>query len=554
MAEREKENDDEQILQNIDIVGLHSCVTHILKKCGSQSRLSVMNELVELEAELLKESRLLLFSRSKECYEEQLAQLSIKDEVKIEPKNRRKIDNTTGDIVDLYLYVIGVREDFPRHVLKDVSVYRDISLVSEENNEESQDETDEIHEDGDGPETGKDQASVQERSDVSEAVANAETPEKDDTTDDDKTPVTDTDTPETVESSPPVCDHPDGKNCNDKFAAIWKYVKAMERRILTLEKPKGKQSSDTDEPSPPINESKKDSRNTSKNPAKSSEKTPSSEEFDDFGFDPGASSSGTPAPAPAKPKENEPSSKSGGGRPPPLIGKKSAPERKVDSNKDQNAPPSPIQKTNSSSKSLSGGVANKFPNKSKKPLSTAQNPKGRTVELYLPNITKHPDDSLRDVAERVRHHAKTRGLHVVTSRIITNKFSSNTVGCHITVPERQQDDALGNRVWPDGMKCRRWTDRSSKNGVGSRQFISQDHQRYNYRQRQQEHIQDYRGGQEYYRNSNAVGSSASSDHCRSLNGDYHYYYDDDHDEYEDPQENQYYNSWEDRYEHQRGTQ
>ena len=100
------EKDLEKILQEVEIVDLHECVRQILKKCGSQSRLAVMTELAELEPELLKDSRLLLFTHSKDCYEEQLATHNIRDVVTIEPKKRRKIDNVTGDIVDLYLYVI----------------------------------------------------------------------------------------------------------------------------------------------------------------------------------------------------------------------------------------------------------------------------------------------------------------------------------------------------------------------------------------------------------------------------------------------------------------
>ena len=41
-------------------------------------------------------------------------------------------------------------------------------------------------------------------------------------------------------------------------------------------------------------------------------------------------------------------------------------------------------------------------------------------------------------------------------RVISNRYCEDMVGCKISVPVRQVDDALGTRIWPDDVVCRRW--------------------------------------------------------------------------------------------------
>ena len=535
MAPTGEEQDPERILQNVEIVGLDNCVMHIIKKCGSKSRSAVMSELADIDIELLKDSRLLLFALSKERYEEQLAQYGINDAVTIEPKNRRKMENVTGDIVDLYLYDIGVRPDYPRHVLKDVTVYREISVAVEEAAEE---ESDEVHESDETKsdattENGEDTGRNNEESENMPSGDGTTEPSSEENSENGGNEGEANAAPRESlnqgnQQNPPPnpnCVHPE---CKAEFQKLWKYIKEMERknneRIEKIEKNPSLSPKKADEPKPKPNPPKPSSKKSESTPKQQTESKPSQEEFDDFGFDPGASSSGSPA---AAATNNAKKSGGGGGLFPPAAKKKFNGKPPVPpAGRSQNE----TQQNQRGKKHLTAGGANKFPNKSKKNLTASQNHRGRTVEMYLPNITKHSDDTYGEIAERVRDHARTRGLFVITSKIIRNKFNENIVGCLITVPERQQDDALGNRIWPEGMKCRRWQDRSKNDGVGSRQFYNQN----------------YNG--EYNGDFNHYQQQGSDNYFEQY--DDHY---DENDHYHDFQnEHQYYNSWEDRYEYYSG--
>ena len=79
-----------------------------------------------------------------------------------------------------------------------------------------------------------------------------------------------------------------------------------------------------------------------------------------------------------------------------------------------------------------------------------------SVELYLQNIARKDQESVKCVADRVRAYCRKKGLRVMSARVIANKFCDDVVGCRITVPIRQTDDALGTRMWPDEVTCRRW--------------------------------------------------------------------------------------------------
>ena len=134
--------DPEEIMETIEIIGMNQQIAQILKRYGCQSRSAVTNELIEIESETLTDNSLLLFNHAKVRYAEQLAHLNINDEVKIEQKKRRKIELIAADIIDLYMYVIGIRDDFPRQALKDVTLYRDITLLEQQGHtEELPDET-----------------------------------------------------------------------------------------------------------------------------------------------------------------------------------------------------------------------------------------------------------------------------------------------------------------------------------------------------------------------------------------------------------------------------
>ena len=50
----------------------------------------------------------------------------------------------------------------------------------------------------------------------------------------------------------------------------------------------------------------------------------------------------------------------------------------------------------------------------------AANYNSRAVELYLPNISRHPNDALSDIAEMVRECGRQGKVHVITSRVVFN--------------------------------------------------------------------------------------------------------------------------------------
>lgn len=99
-------------------------------------------------------------------------------------------------------------------------------------------------------------------------------------------------------------------------------------------------------------------------------------------------------------------------------------------------------------------------NRNRSPQSNNKILRGRKIEeaeeLYVQNIAIEQGESLKDVADMVRAHCVKKGIRIMSARTITNKFCRDVVGCRITIPVRQTDDALGIRIWPDGMSCRRW--------------------------------------------------------------------------------------------------
>ena len=80
--------------------------------------------------------------------------------------------------------------------------------------------------------------------------------------------------------------------------------------------------------------------------------------------------------------------------------------------------------------------------------------------MNLQNIKRFNDDSLKDIAERVRQYGSDHGIKIIASRVYTNRFSDDTVGCRITIPASHVDDALSHRIWPKEVKCRRWKKRT----------------------------------------------------------------------------------------------
>ena len=158
----------------------------------------------------------------------------------------------------------------------------------------------------------------------------------------------------------------------------------------------------------------------------------------------------------------------------------------------------------------------------------------RTVELYLPNLAKHPDDSFGDIGAMVRECGKRGRVHVITSRVVQNRYNENIVGCRITVPERHVDDALGNRVWPEGIKCRRWSSqKQTKNERKNQNHGKPKKSEKSYFTRTWNRSNGYWIDREEY---------DEDEEWREDGGEKYFYYDEDQG-YEDCQ----YENWEDRF-------
>ena len=81
----------------------------------------------------------------------------------------------------------------------------------------------------------------------------------------------------------------------------------------------------------------------------------------------------------------------------------------------------------------------------------------KSVDMYVQNLERKPDDELKDIADRVKNHCRLNGVRVMNARIITNRFCEDVVGCRISVPLDQKDTVLGTRIWPDNISCRTWS-------------------------------------------------------------------------------------------------
>ena len=425
----------------------------------------VKAELSELDLEVLRDCRTVLFNQARNSYEEQLRKNNVQNMVQIDPKSRRTADTTSSDIIDLYLYAIGVRPDFPRHSIKDLTVFREIPSTPEEDEAEtSESEGDETPIEREGDEVGENSGGETANDAPSDEGGTAEDEQK-------------------LEPC---------RNCKEFLEAeikkCWDYILNVEQvandRVSHLEHlhqleniakkthpTMAANKADPKADAPPVaknrektgkdnqsgkTKNEKEPQGTQEKEHKSKEETHQkrvhfttaaknqSQEHVHFRDDVGGASQSN-----AEPHTNRK----------PTKGLFPAANQSRTSTENHNTRK---PAANNNRETAGGRGTNSFPNKStkaKRLLTASTQTKSRVAELYLPNITRYTDDTLGDVAERVREHGKRGGLNIIASRIVRNRFNDNIVGCRITVPERQQDDALGNRVWPAGIKCRRWEKR-----------------------------------------------------------------------------------------------
>ena len=98
--------------------------------------------------------------------------------------------------------------------------------------------------------------------------------------------------------------------------------------------------------------------------------------------------------------------------------------------------------------------------RNKAPVTGLQGRKQESFEeLYLSNIAKRDTQTHQDVAHEIRTYCKKKDLRVMNVWVVPNRVADDTVGCKIRVPLRQVDDALDSRMWPSDITCKRWRKR-----------------------------------------------------------------------------------------------
>ena len=88
-------------------------------------------------------------------------------------------------------------------------------------------------------------------------------------------------------------------------------------------------------------------------------------------------------------------------------------------------------------------------------------PRENAISLYLEDIARC-DQSDEDLKLMIRSYGKERGLRIMATEIIKNRYCDDVVGCKIKVPESQEQKAISGYFWPEDVLCRRWIDYRGK--------------------------------------------------------------------------------------------
>ena len=76
--------------------------------------------------------------------------------------------------------------------------------------------------------------------------------------------------------------------------------------------------------------------------------------------------------------------------------------------------------------------------------------------LYLEGIETE-GESNEELEAAIKAHAKSKGIRVMMCRLIRHRMYRDSVSCKILIPEAQEYIGLGPDVWPENIKCRRWS-------------------------------------------------------------------------------------------------
>ena len=75
--------------------------------------------------------------------------------------------------------------------------------------------------------------------------------------------------------------------------------------------------------------------------------------------------------------------------------------------------------------------------------------------LYLKNVMVDRDTD-EEIGGNIKAFATSKGLRIMSHKVIRNRFVDDVVGCKITVPSSQEHLAITPGFWPTGIECRHW--------------------------------------------------------------------------------------------------
>ena len=440
MAEREDVSDD-SLEKYIGSAGLHGSIAHILLDITCKSKSDIVEELdVNIELCLLRKSRETVFILANERYEGQLRDNGVTDKPDLQLKSRRESDSTGSkyatDIVELVLYASGHVACFPRDTISKNSVYVPLRPKS-------------------SVETGTGNTGLpSEPNDPENCVKRLK------------------------ECEPTIVDLTETcKKQAKSLQLLWEYVLNVEKIVQVNATARGVQLSGVKELTPASS-----NRNGEWPLLVANTLNPQNNPQSMQAAGPGLSQDMVTPNQRDTNREinNNPVDQSS--LSPSSISALLAPTQQVIPNQVQHGNDNPVRENDdanpnnnpviliSDSEDESGqrdgwtevgknGKKKKSRNQNKrdKPRALSGVKQVQTADMYLANIERHDGDTLKEIADLVKHHCKKRGLRVISARVFTNKFSDEKVGCKITIPAAQVDDALSQRKWPPSVTCRRWS-------------------------------------------------------------------------------------------------
>jgi len=80
----------------------------------------------------------------------------------------------------------------------------------------------------------------------------------------------------------------------------------------------------------------------------------------------------------------------------------------------------------------------------------------KLATLYLENIQKSDDDNNQDILHAVKAHGRANGVRIVSAYTVRNRFCQDVVGCKIVIPVSQADKVMTPGFWAEEITCREW--------------------------------------------------------------------------------------------------